>query len=89
MRVNRKGQVTIPREIRDRLGIGPGAEVAFVAKSSHVELIAQGGSQHPPGRREQIEAALARHAGTLETSGLDGQCYVDWIRGRRDDVLPD
>lgn len=30
MRVTRKGQVTIPKSIRDKLGIGPGSEVEFV-----------------------------------------------------------
>lgn len=32
MRVTEKGQVTIPKEIRDRLGIVPGSEVEFIAK---------------------------------------------------------
>jgi len=29
MRVTEKGQVTIPKELRDALGIGPGTEVEF------------------------------------------------------------
>lgn len=29
MRVTEKGQVTIPKELRDALGIGAGTEVAF------------------------------------------------------------
>ena len=29
MRVSEKGQVTIPKELRDSLGIGAGSEVAF------------------------------------------------------------
>lgn len=29
MRVSEKGQVTIPKELRDALGIGAGTEVAF------------------------------------------------------------
>ena len=31
MRLTIKGQVTIPKQIRDHLGIGPGSEVEFVA----------------------------------------------------------
>lgn len=30
MRVTVKGQVTIPRKIRERLGIHPGSKVAFI-----------------------------------------------------------
>ena len=29
MRVTSKGQVTIPKHVRDKLGIGPGSEVGF------------------------------------------------------------
>ena len=29
MRVTEKGQVTIPKDVRDRFGIGAGAEVVF------------------------------------------------------------
>lgn len=32
MRVTEKGQVTIPKDIRDRLKIGPGSEVDFIAE---------------------------------------------------------
>jgi antitoxin PrlF len=30
MRITSKGQVTIPRELRDRFGLGPGVEVEVV-----------------------------------------------------------
>lgn len=39
MRVTEKGQVTIPKEIRDRLGIGPGSEVDFIASGSGAMLV--------------------------------------------------
>ncbi|MEX1082085.1 MAG: AbrB/MazE/SpoVT family DNA-binding domain-containing protein [Halofilum sp. (in: g-proteobacteria)] len=38
MRVTSKGQVTIPLEIRQRLGIGPSSEVEFVAEDDKVVL---------------------------------------------------
>lgn len=33
-----KGQVTIPKEVRDRLGVGPGSEVDFLVVGDHVEV---------------------------------------------------
>ncbi|MGH8110742.1 MAG: AbrB/MazE/SpoVT family DNA-binding domain-containing protein [Rhodanobacteraceae bacterium] len=38
MRVTSKGQVTIPREIRDALGIVPSSEVEFVREKGRVWL---------------------------------------------------
>lgn len=38
MRVSTKGQVTIPLEIRDRLGIHPGTEIEFEIRGDAVEL---------------------------------------------------
>ncbi|MDN5850678.1 MAG: AbrB/MazE/SpoVT family DNA-binding domain-containing protein [Nitrococcus sp.] len=38
MRVTSKGQVTIPRDIRERLGIGPNSEVQFVMQGDSVVL---------------------------------------------------
>lgn len=34
MRVTTKGQVTIPLELRERFGLGPGAEVEVIAGES-------------------------------------------------------
>jgi AbrB family looped-hinge helix DNA binding protein len=38
MRVTSKGQVTIPLEIRERLGLLPGCEVEFTVLDSEVRL---------------------------------------------------
>jgi AbrB family looped-hinge helix DNA binding protein len=39
MRVTTKGQVTIPQEIRERLGITPFTEVDFVEEKGRIILI--------------------------------------------------
>ena len=39
MRITSKGQVTIPREIRERFGFLPNTEVEFVVKRNTVHLI--------------------------------------------------
>jgi AbrB family looped-hinge helix DNA binding protein len=38
MTVTEKGQVTIPKPIRDALGIHPGSEVEFVPEGDHAVL---------------------------------------------------
>jgi len=39
MRVTTKGQVTIPQEIREKLGITPGVEVDFIEEKDRVYLV--------------------------------------------------
>jgi len=38
MKVGERGQVTIPKAIRDRLGLGPDTEVEFQIRGGVVEL---------------------------------------------------
>ncbi|HEX7707583.1 MAG TPA: AbrB/MazE/SpoVT family DNA-binding domain-containing protein [Thermoanaerobaculia bacterium] len=39
MRITSKGQVTIPREVRERLGLLPETEVDFVIKGNAVQIV--------------------------------------------------
>ena len=43
MRVTSKGQVTIPRDIREKLGIAPNSEVDFVEDGDRVYLLRRSG----------------------------------------------
>jgi AbrB family looped-hinge helix DNA binding protein len=75
MRVTSKGQVTIPIEIRERLGIQPNTEVRFVVQGKRVTLEKVTGRAltKRPSRGEAIVARLrlaARHA-TRTTMGTD------------------
>ena len=42
MRVTSKGQVTIPKKVREVLGIGPKSEVDFVEENGRVYLVKKG-----------------------------------------------
>lgn len=57
MRVTTKGQVTIPLEIREKLGIFPGTEVEFVVRGDSVRLI-KNTSRSKKGRGAAIVARL-------------------------------
>lgn len=61
--VTRKGQITIPKEIRDRLGVREGEKVIFVVRGAEVVLkVIRGtildlrGSVKPKRRPEDFEA---------------------------------
>ena len=70
MRVTSKGQVTIPIDIRDKLGIQPHTEVRFVVRKGVVVLEkAPGrGSMKRPSRGEAIVTRL-RHTARLARRG--------------------
>ena len=84
MRVTEKGQVTIPKDIRDRLGIVPGSEVEFIASDDGVRLIMAGGSAADRVRR--FEEWARKIEGTLDLGGMSTDEYMEELRGPRDDV---
>lgn len=55
MKVTEKGQVTIPKEIRDALGIGAGSEVEFERRRDTIIVRKRA---DVPGRGEAIAAQL-------------------------------
>jgi antitoxin PrlF len=60
MRVTSKGQVTIPRDVRKRLGIAPGSEVDFELDERGARLVCARTS-----RGKEIVAQM-RGAGTVK-----------------------
>ncbi len=59
-----KGQVTIPKPVRDRLGVKPGDEVSFELGSDGRIMIAKSRGKPKPSRF----AALRGHAGAGMTT---------------------
>ena len=55
MRVTEKGQVTIPKELRDAYGIGAGTEVEFEANGATIVVRKVG---DPPTRGDRLAARL-------------------------------
>ncbi len=83
MRVTEKGQVTIPKEIRDRLGIVPGSEVEFIAKDDAALLVkvSESGSQV-----RNFEEWAASVEGLLDLDGMTTDEYMEWLRSPREDL---
>ncbi|EKF58708.1 MAG: AbrB/MazE/SpoVT family DNA-binding domain-containing protein [Agrobacterium albertimagni] len=83
MRVTEKGQVTIPKEIRDRLDIKPGSDVDFVVADTGVMLVKTGDATDA---FKDFDAWARSVQGTFDTNGMTADEYVDWLRGPRDDL---
>jgi AbrB family looped-hinge helix DNA binding protein len=60
MRVTSKGQVTIPKAIRDEFGLLPGSEVEFVAEDGQIKVRRLDGSRN---RGREIVNHLRRASG--------------------------
>lgn len=78
--VTQKGQVTVPKEIRDALGIGPGAEVDFELEEGRAVIR----------RRVPIEALdrwRGKLRGRLGDESVDD--LVDSLRGERPSNVTD
>jgi len=88
MRVTEKGQVTIPKSIRDKLGIGPGSEVAFVDRGDNVVVLEARSSPASAAAPKTFEEWADSVAGTLDLGGMTTDEYMEWLRGPRDDFDP-
>jgi AbrB family looped-hinge helix DNA binding protein len=86
MRVTTKGQVTIPKEIRDRMGIGPGSEVEFVPTEEGAQLVAVNENLSEKEAARRFRDTLDRMEGTLDLGGMTTDEYMEWLRGPREDL---
>ena len=76
MKVGERGQVTIPKSIRDRFGIGPNAEVEFRVDNGTIIL------QKKPGRIS-FRDWKGRWRNSLRDLGYSSvDEYIEDIRGR-------
>jgi len=66
MRVTSKGQVTIPRTVRRRLGIAPGSEVDFELDERGVRLVRARTSEG----REVVRKMLGRGTVAMSTDEI-------------------
>jgi AbrB family looped-hinge helix DNA binding protein len=91
MRVTTKGQVTIPKEVRDKLGIVPGDEVGF-REDGEVFILekASGPANETPG--ERMVRMLAefgqrmRREGKIVDPDMTTDEYMELIRGYSEDA---
>ncbi len=74
VRVTSKGQVTIPKAVRDALGLKPGDEVDFVRENGGYRV-----KRHFD--EAAFDAAIREYAGTVDLGGMTVDEYIDDMRG--------
>jgi len=87
MRVTNKGQITIPKPIREKLGISPETELSVFERQGEVVVAIRRDSLFES-RRSRIANGLEKRRRQVDSFGMNGLEYTDWVRGERDDVLP-
>lgn len=80
MRVTEKGQVTIPKPIRDKLGIVPGSEVVFVSRRSEVLLEKVGDGQEGVDPSEALARHIERHRGRFDLDAMQADDVIKLLR---------
>lgn len=68
MKVTEKGQVTIPKDIRDALGIGAGSEVDFEVRRG--TIVVRKRTDHPTRGRQIVERMRGRGDVLLSTDEI-------------------
>lgn len=84
-----KGQVTIPKDVRDALGLKPGEPVEFDWNAAGEAVIRKPASDHENERAkkmQRIRETAARFA-HLFPEGTDAVAYVRDLRGGEDPAL--
>lgn len=87
MLVTDKGQVTIPKHIREAAGVAPGSEVSFSLEGSKI-IITPVGTAAKGDRRAQLRAAAARVKRSMspEFQQLGADEIMNFLRG--DETAP-
>ena len=88
MRLTEKSQVTVPKRVRERLGIGPGSNVEFTEDEAGVHLVKI--EAEPPGesKGERLVRLLEEAGRKYRSSGLTSDEIMEMTRGPFDDVDP-
>ena len=75
MRISERGQVTIPKQLRDRFGMDHDVEVEIVPALGGLLIRKRAEDEHPVDR---VAGILDDHLG----SDFDVDAYIEEIRGR-------
>jgi AbrB family looped-hinge helix DNA binding protein len=79
MRVTEKGQVTIPKNVRRKLGIVPGSAVEFSLQGD-VAILRPAASSDLDREVADFMAHIRRHKGSMHLGGMTGDEFFKLLR---------
>jgi AbrB family looped-hinge helix DNA binding protein len=79
MRVTEKGQVTIPKNVRRKLGIVPGSEIEFDLREDGALIRPTTSSQSRAATADFMDH-IRRHKGTMDLGGMTGDEFFKLLR---------
>ncbi len=84
MLVNHKGQVTIPKHIREAVGVAPGSDVSFSLEGGRI-IITPVGRVAKGDRRAHLRVAAGRVRGSMSADfqQLGADEIMNFLRQRR------
>ncbi len=86
MRLTEKSQVTVPKHIREHLGIGPGSEVDFEIDGPIVQLVKRASEEDGETRGDRLVRQLREFGRTAQRTGLTSDEIMDMTRGPYNDL---
>jgi AbrB family looped-hinge helix DNA binding protein len=79
MRVTEKGQVTIPKNVRRKLGIVPGSEVDFDLREDGA-LLRRAVTDESAREVAEFMSHIRRHKGRMDLGGMSGDEFFKLLR---------
>ena len=70
MRIGERGQVTIPKPVRDHLGIGPGSQIAFRRVADGTIVIEKADGTRQPSRFAEVVGSAGPGLSTDEIMAM-------------------
>lgn len=86
MRLTEKGQVTVPKRVRDWLKVGPGDQVDFTIDDSGVRLVRLDPGVKGESKGERFVRLLEEAGRRYPDAGLSTDEIMEMTRGPFDDV---